>query len=377
MVSARFKHPQFAERQDISSLNRRRAFTQKIIGRHARFGKRIVLQQTGTVPASPRERELLPKIQEQIHQTRKQKGKGSSGKLERLSAIEKVLRESIQLRKVNGGRDPNVYQVLGKFALMYGLDSQELKKAASAMYTTWVYYHNLVTWDGSPNHISNALRMQIGSGNRNLPSETEKLLHIQQKPLTSKEIALALRLDFIKFGRPLNSSLQFLETAMYVKKLPLMVEPGASSSPFSVWAHRAYKSKINPYELKLGNQTHFKNSQMEILNELHIHQGVCMITELYNRHMGRPSGNPNAIFGPRIIRDAAKSLEKSGMIQSIYVRTILARNEKTGQAQGRTPETGAQRLELTPLGKKFLEQTIKTGIISEELRVLFLGEKEV
>ncbi len=311
-----------------------------------------------------------------------QRGTAGSAKLERLLSVQLVLQESLKIRQSNEGRNPNVYQVLGKIALVYGLNSQELKQAASTMCTVWINYKDSVTWDGRPNDISTALRMAIGLEHKTLPSAAEEFLHKQRVALTSREIASGLKIDFKKTKDRINNAMQLLETAMFTKKLPLMNEIG-NVTQLSVWVHRAYNPKIMAYGFSVGQETHFRNVQMEILNQLFTANRGRLMTELYRKSAANispnPSGNPNAIYSSLTAGNNAKLLEENDLIKMTPIRAQL-RNPRHGYRNiqmGTVKDTGTSRLELTTLGKKLWGDALRTGILSEELRILLLGEKEL
>lgn len=386
MVSSRFRMPFSSSKRHLetfppkeTTLNRRRAFAQKVIGRHARFGKQIVFHQVANVPATAREKQMLTKMQGEISEAMQKRKAATSTKLVRLLSVQKILQESLKIRLSQGGRNPTAYQIAGKFALIFGLNSQELRQAVTTMATLNNHYPELVTWGGRASSVYGAIRKVIGSERKNLPSATEEFLHGQRKPLTSKEIASGLAMDFQKIRNDLNAALQLLETSMYVKKLPLLVEVGGER-PVSVWVHRAYKPQIELYKFSTGvapnPETHFKNSQMEILNQLLLHNGSCLLTQLYKEYGGKKQGNPDAIYTHPSVAMSARLLEQSGLIKKSQI-PIKASRKQRGLVGGAIKGTGTAMLELTGLGKKLWQDALKTGVLSEELRVLLLGEKEV
>jgi len=369
MVSPRFKHSKFLGTPDIRTVERREGFAKRVVGKQARFGKRIILQQASTVPNSPKEAKLLTEVREQIQRIVQNAGLRGSAKLERLLSVQRVLQESIKLRQINGGRDPHCYQVLGSIALIYGFNSKELIKAANAMHAIENRPRGWKTWEGNSSHITTALKATIGQKKENLPSAIEGLLSQYRLPLTSKEIALKIKIDFSKSMNYINSSMQLLETTMYVKKLPLMVDFGTNSA-VTVWVHKAYSSKLDPYKFSQRGETHFQNTQMEILNQLFAHNKPLLMTELYREFKGRTIGNPSAIYGADIVIENVALLEKAGLVTKTQIPHSIG-----AHLMGLKKGTGTSTIKLTELGEKIWKHATSTGTISEELRVLLLGEK--
>lgn len=386
MVSSRFRAPYSTSKRHLETFlpkgpvteERRKGFADRVIGRHARFGKRVILQQAGTVPGTVKEKSLLSKIQEQIHGSMQKRGAAGSVKLERLLSVQRVLQESLKLRQRNGGRDPNVYQVLGKIALVYGLDSAELEGAVTTMSTLYIKREN-VTWIGSPRFLYSSIKTLVEPGRKNVLSSVEELLYRKQAPMTNKDICLGLNLDFQKKNRVLTTtSLQLLETAMFAKKLPLF-SPPVTGGQLSVWCHRAYRPKLDLYKFSSGGMDHFNNVPMEILNQIYVNGGKYPAS-LMSRRVERE--NTGAIFGHDNVNKNLTLLTQAGLvtvskIPQLGVTPFRRNTGSRASNKGTLAGTGTLLAELTPLGRKLWENAVKTNILGEQLRMLLLGEREL
>jgi len=346
------------------------ALADKAIGRSARFGRGIRLQQAASVPVTHKEARLLQQVEMQIGREMQRQKRVASPKLLRLLSVQRVLQHSLKLSEKSGGRKPTVYQLLGRISLTYGIDSRELWESATAMNTLWAQHPDRVSWDGTPKQAYNAIKMRIGR--KNLPSSVVDLLHRRQIPLASSGISSALGIDFRKNHPTINGAMQLLETAGFVKKLPMVVLPGFGA-PVSVWCHNAFRPSLSPYKMINAQGLHFRNVPMEILDKLLNSGGSSPMTQLYketaHKPLGRRAGNPNAIYLDQAVFLNIKKLQDAGLVKTL---AIPLQSRGKGTVKG----TGTLKIELTVLGEKLWGDALKTGNLSEELRILLLGEKE-
>lgn len=339
----------------------------QIVTRMTRFGKKIQLHQLSTVPKNATERALLEEIKRKISQEKS--GKSSSKKLAHLEAAKRVLTTSLQLR-THLGRDPHIYHILATTGLIYGFNSAEIDSASRHIITTHTAKRPR-TWEGNANKIRVALRTIIDSQGNNYVTGTEKQLFLAKVPLPSKSLAEKIGLQWnIANSEYLNCTLQLLETAGLVKKMPPIVD-ASTQHTLSVWVHRDHQLTIKTYEFGADTNKHFLSVPMELLNQLY--KRPRLFTELHREkkiHQKKITyivGNKDAIFERNNVLDNITHLKTAGLI---LVKKVHPTQTTMGGASSVT------EVEITKLGKELWNHTIKTGILSERLRILLLGEKE-
>jgi len=145
---------QLGQRADWSILQespigmRYQSHAAKIVTATVRFGRHIRYNQIAFIPDSDWEEQLLKKAVVDVAEERKKGKKASSTKLTRLMAAERVLRIAQLVRLHEKTKRSHAYQVIGATALIYGLNSQELKDTARKMHAMEANQPEMVTWDG-------------------------------------------------------------------------------------------------------------------------------------------------------------------------------------------------------------------------------------
>jgi hypothetical protein len=293
--------------------------------------------------------------------------KASSNKLIRLMAAERVLRTTQLIRShEKTARNPTVLQVLGANAIIYGLNSQELKDTARKMHAMEVHESETITWEGTTANVSRVI-VPIYVAHQNLPSAIYGIVSDTGRPVSSKEILTRLGKEpkFIEWCK-INSSVQLLETMGLVQKLPHLT---LGKKIFSLWIARGFDVPLSTYEVKGENGLHYNNTELELLALLQ--NGEKLRTELY-KPSGRARGNTNAVYSGVGIRRACRRLESSGLVHTRNAQTI-----GTSKYFHRTRYFKTESLGLTELGGELWSNAIQTGILSKDLIKLLLGEKEV
>jgi hypothetical protein len=354
---------QLGQREDWNSL--RETKKGKMYEKHAvaitsnvvRFGRHISLNPLSSVPETPFEERLLRDTAEKLHKNM-EAGGCSSKKLERLHAASRVLRISQNTRKLSG-RPPHSLQLLGTMGLLYGLNSDEVKKSATYMNSTSKSYPEDVTWTGSVGTLGSVIRTGIVP-HENYPTTINAYLAGTGLPSSSKHLcnALNMTLNLSDLNR-VNTSLQLLEVMGLVKKLPPLIDL-KTKMPSSVWISREGKPSISAYVSGLNGKSHYLNTSMEVLNILL--DGPKKFNELYKLYSYQKSGNSAALYSITAIGSAVEFLERAGLVES---ETIKRWGHPT------------MKLWLTSLGRELWNETIITGMLPENLIKLILGEKEV
>ncbi len=333
--------------------------------KQTRFGKRILLHQIAGVPKGSAETKMLAQTLELIEKEKAKSPVKESKKLSRLNAAKRVLEASIRMKPELQGRNPHVFHIAASIGLMYGFNSPELLRTITTMTTMYLKDRHSVPWIGAPNHIYDAVRKKADAKGNNWPSAIEETLHASKNTLNSKQLLESLghkwNLNNINLA---NVSLQLLETAGLVKKLPEQTSV-ASGGQYSVWVHRAYKSKLSAYEIQTGGERHYSNTKMEVIHQLA--QGARFSTQLFREKTTISSGkkyttgNPKAIYKDPTIIVAIESLKESGIA-----------NTKREFVNG----FWMTEVSLTPLGKQLWNEAVKTGTVPERLRKLLVGERD-
>jgi len=336
-------------RKHIGRISRDRA--SKIVTRQSRLGAAIKIHQFSSVPETSKERQLYDEFTEQIQGL---EGRPTAQRrLEQLRIKAKVLERSIALKKRLGGRNPNVFQVLGAVALEHGLNSKELKESATALSAIYHYYGKSIGWEGDPRSVYTAIKLKKIPGRKiNFPSGIEELLYKSKgKAVSSLEIAERLGIDWqIRHNQILiNASLQFLEVCGLVKKMPSKDKRTGARTHLSVWAHRSHE---NP-------DVDYPNPRIHVLRKLF--EGVTRTTELYKPQPGR-TGNPDAIYRQTGIGLVIKYLSDAGLIT---------------KKSNRTGKLTYQTLQLTPEGRRLTKKLVENKSLPEALRKILLGTKQV
>ncbi|MCX6804348.1 MAG: hypothetical protein NTY48_07340 [Candidatus Diapherotrites archaeon] len=337
----------------------------RIVTRMTRFGKRISLHQLSTVSESTQERILLQQVEHRLSQ-----GKLSKNKLARLKAAKKVLTTSLQLQRHLGGRKSHMFHMLATIGLIYGFNSPEMHELSKHMLAT-TSAKRVASWEGDASQIRKALARLIDSKRNNWVSGIEEQLYSAKAPLTSKQLAARLKVIWeIKNKDLISASLQLLETAGLVKKLPHFTDFGTRKA-VSVWVHKDYEPILAMYQFRIAQntETHYYNPDFEILSQLYT--GPKLTTQLYKEYKMRQKGgkyfihgDKNAIYTSTPVHTQIKYLKKTGLIETNTIK------EGLGGGPGLT------EVLLTPLGRSIWKYTIETGNLSDRLIRILLGEKE-
>ena len=336
----------------------------KIVTSTVRLGRSIMINQIASVPGTPKETELLDKMRQLVRRETETTNRPSSRKLEALTAKQMVLRASQQIRDFEDGRDPTILQILGMGLLTYGPNSYELKRMAVQASTLYNYHKDMVTFRGQPSDVSRSINL-MPVAHQNYVSEIDLVLYKAGKPLTSAQIAERLGVAFDADPIDLiNSSLQLLEVAGLVKKLPKYIDLDRHCT---VWVCREYKPRLDIYKFESENSTHYRNISLEILNQLMA--GSKMEGELYKRQDKKSEkgkyrysiGSSDAIYGTKAIGRTTKLLESAGLVASEIIQT---------------KGSPSKSFKITELGQQLWMTAIETGILPEALIKLILGEKE-
>lgn len=327
----------------------------RLVTRRARFGKRIQLQQVGTVPQSDFERLELLQIQEEIQ--KHWKSEFGSKKIVSLLSKAKVLQASLALRKELGGRNPSVYQVLSLTALRYGLDSPELKQQATKMLAMW--RRSKVFWDGSPGNIYMAMQVKLSHGQR-LPSSIEKILFQNKKSVDAKTMTEQVGLKWgPKSWNDINSSLQLLETAGLIKKMP----EASFENPRSVWFHTAHK---NP-------PVDYPNIAIDTIRRLlEGPKTIFELSKIRTRKVGSKvysAGLESGKYSDIAIGRTLPKLASAGLIH-------LTKTTKSGYGRHAGGKVPLITVSITSLGQRLLKEHDQNNSLPEWGRKLLLGEKE-
>jgi len=247
-----------------------------------------------------------------------------------------------------------MYHILAVTSLQYGLNSFELKLHANAMSSIWKNNRSDVSWSGAPHELAQAIRKKIPYSIENL------LVGAKNNTVSSKDLAKRLSIDWNPKNQNLiNASLQLLEIAGLVKKMPLWIQPNGIQ--LSVWTHaRTRNPSIN-----------YPNLGINILNRL---QKAPLLVSQLQKQYRIPStsrgkkmviGSTKGVFSAQIYK-GVKRLEEAGLIR-------LERDIKHRRNAG---EVKIMYASLTSLGNKLLSEHNKTHRTPEVLRRLLLGEKE-
>jgi len=317
----------------------------RIVSSIPRYGPKIKLKPLSSVPQTPQEAQLLPKLEQEIEQKR---GSLSTKLLASLEARAEVLRITAGFRPLLKGRPPTVYQVLAVPAIQHGLNSPQLDDLSRTMCTIGLSYPKDVTWDGTPSNIRKAI---IGK----MPQRCERILfNVKNRSLDSRELLVKMG-EPIGNSRILNSACQLLRTADFIKRQPGHSEPGESGKgDISVWSHRAYR---NPFP-------RHPNTRLYILIALYNSSPKRLwTTDLHKERKsgGQTVGNPNAPYANDAIYKNLRYLKKAGL-----VRTKLYKFKHSHPAT---------LVELIDVAERYLRRMHDTQSLPEGLRKLLIGAK--
>ncbi|MFH0955281.1 MAG: hypothetical protein V1777_04215 [Candidatus Micrarchaeota archaeon] len=340
----------------------------KIVTRRTRFGPRIRLHQVGSVPETPLEERALEKVLAEMSSG----ARASPKKLQRLEAKAEVLQTSITLRKALGGRDPHVFHVLAPILLEAGLSSEKLRQYSRILLQNH-YSKRIMSLIGHPTDVYKAIKFRLPNKQLLLP-ELERTLfesavwepetdHFVPFSMTSLQLVKKLGLNWedVKHKNVINVTLQLLETAGLVKKMPLSIGPKGGA--ISVWTHAAHK---NP-------RMDYPNAAWYILTNLRT--GEKHAAQLYKQFTVKKggksyhSGNPESHYDHKTLDPAFKELQEKGLLQ-IHTERISGMTKRHGGARDTTVA------KLTPLGQRLLNEHDSNQSLPEWGRKLLLGEKE-
>ncbi len=310
-----------------------------------RFGAKIELDQLASVPADQKELLLLKQVEQEID---KKRGKSLPSALRKLEAKAEVLRTSNNLR-IAGGRPPTVYQVLAISAIKFGLDSDELWQAASAMKSLYHKDKSIIPWLGSPIELGTAI-------NQSVTVKIEKRLYEHKdRSMSSAEIAESIGLNLTRNEGLINRSMQLLEVSGYVRKQ--MVE---SSTNCNVWAHKAYE---NPYP-------RHENVAIHVLRTLYHHgRPKSMLLVELHRPTHPLSGNPKEKYDSRTVGEVLKRLKKAELVETNQVKVQT-------RIHAHIVEKNHNEVRLTAEGLSLVQDMEENKKLPEPLRKILLGEKQ-
>lgn len=332
-------------------------------GQNARPGARIQLFQLGSVPQNPKEKTLLARFERRLKKGVSEGWKVDGKRILSLRAKILVLQTSIRLREKFGGRDPTHFHVLGAIAKDHGLNSFELRHAATAMVNMYTSYRTQATWDGAPNQLYRAITLNLPGRQGNYPSGIEAHLRKQGGALLdsmelARQIGVQTNIDEINH---INVSMQLLAITGHVKKYP-EVTNRTSGGTISMWGHTQNSPRLDSYKDRWGN---FRNTSLYILNA--ISAKPRRVTDLFKPKIGRHhiAGNPKAIYSDTSIYGAVGALANAGIIK--------VRNRQFKNAVNST--ITVQEVFLATKWKEVWSIAARTNTFPEVLRLALLGEK--
>ncbi|VVB99414.1 Uncharacterised protein [uncultured archaeon] len=351
----------------------------RIVTRKARPGKRIILNSLSSVPQNQEEKTLLESVRRRLNMasgrlgtTRQGSGRNTLAQKEYngLLAKERVLSSAISLGEALGGRKPSIYQALAKIGLLYGFDSAEIREASKKMagYAATKNNQSAIPWVGAVTATAMAIKTPANKKGENYPTALEKMLYGRKESMTGLDMARKLGVQWShESATVINAAMQLLETAGFAKKLP-EYSTGKTGGTFTVWSHRAHRSSLSAYVFRERGITHYRNPQMEILNQLM--NGPMETNRLYRQKKimdGKQyfTGNTDAIFPEMTVYDAVGKLQRNGLVR-------ISEGKYAGgyKAREKIPV-----VDLTKDGQRLWAKSISRGNLEEKLRLLMAGEK--
>ncbi len=318
----------------------------RIATRRARFGKRIHLQQIGSVPESPLEKKQFDTALSKVHQ--------KGGKLlssEQLRAKARVLRLVNRLCQATGSRKPTIYQVLATVVLEKGLYSRELIRAATTMKAEEAT-GRAVQWTGKSNTIYSGLRIRTVNGP--LPWAVFQTLKRNQKIFSSRELVEACHLNWThKIQAPLNCIMQLLEVTGLVTKMPEMNIGGGN---MSMWVYAGHR--LPPIN--------YPNRDIEILLAAYRARknGAEWVKSTELSYTKKGAGKDHFMNHNSAMR-SIRRLENIGLI--VISQTPIQSGMKRTVTKFKLPSEGI----------RLVKEYVNEQSTPETLRKLLLGEKKV